>query len=327
MVRPRMTSNDLFRESLQRQSKPVAIWRHHPVADQSADGLAGATLAFQSRFPSDIVKITPASSFQLRDFGQTDSFDGDRLGRRDFGGALVSEPKDWLDLIAIPTSERHLSIHFEAARLLRSSIPEDIPLVQTIFDPMFQARILARGVWDEHVSLEPDLIETVLDALTARTVRMIETFREIGVDGIFMAVQHAGMSDYRRLGLPRALACLDATGENALNFLHLHGAGLEGWLATAFPEAIVHASFDESPELLAECLRHPHLVFAGGLSPDFLAKSTATEVSLAARDILRRMENRRFVLSTGCVLLPDTPAANIDALLGAARREESALDD
>lgn len=319
-----MPAHELFLKFVQKRSIPVALWRHHPVADQSADDFVNATLAFQSRFPSDIVKITPASSFQLRDLGQTDAWTGDRLGRRAFGPARISDPKDWLELIASPASEHHLSIHFEAARKLRARIPKDLPLIQTIFDPMFQARTLARGVWDEHVGLEPALIETVLEALTARTVRMIETFRNIGVDGIFMAIQHAEMSDYRRLGLPRALTCLQATGEDALNFVHLHGSGLPGWLATAFSEAIVHASFDESPELLAECLRHPRLSFAGGLSPDYLAKSTPAEVSLAAKAILTRMQGRHFMLGAGCVLVPDTPAECIDALLDAARREGSA---
>ncbi len=321
-----MTSRDLFRESKLRRSKPVALWRHHPVDDQSVDGLVGATMAFQSKFPSDIVKITPASSFQLRDLGQTDAWNGDKLGRRDFGTARVTDPGDWLDLIASPASEEHLSIHFEAARRLRASIPEDLPLIQTIFDPMFQARTLARGVWDEHVRLEPELIETALDALTNRTVQMIETFRDIGVDGIFLAIQHAGMDDYRHLGLPRALTCLRAAGGDAMNFVHLHGSGLPGWLVTAFPETTVHASFDENPELLEECLRHPQLSFAGGLSPDYLAKSSAAEVSQAATAILTRMEGRRFILGAGCVLVPDTPAENIHALLGAARREVCAID-
>lgn len=81
-----------------RQSKPgaavpVAFWQHHPVADQHEERLADATCAFQARFDCDLVTITPASSFQLRDLGQTDSWTGDPIGRRTFGPGPVSPPR------------------------------------------------------------------------------------------------------------------------------------------------------------------------------------------------------------------------------------------
>lgn len=72
---------------------PVAFWQHHPVADQHGERLADATCAFQARFDCDLVKITPASSFQLRDLGQTDSWTGDPIGRRTFGPGPVSPPE------------------------------------------------------------------------------------------------------------------------------------------------------------------------------------------------------------------------------------------
>jgi uroporphyrinogen decarboxylase len=36
---------------------PIALWRHFPQADQSAQGLAEATIAFQKRFDFDLVKV------------------------------------------------------------------------------------------------------------------------------------------------------------------------------------------------------------------------------------------------------------------------------
>ena len=37
---------------------PVALWRHFPVDDQTPEGLAAATLNFQSTFDFDLVKVT-----------------------------------------------------------------------------------------------------------------------------------------------------------------------------------------------------------------------------------------------------------------------------
>ena len=48
---------------------PVALWRHFPVDDQTPFGLANATLVFQKTFDFDLVKVTPSSSFCLKDWG------------------------------------------------------------------------------------------------------------------------------------------------------------------------------------------------------------------------------------------------------------------
>ncbi|HBY07699.1 MAG TPA: uroporphyrinogen decarboxylase, partial [Chloroflexi bacterium] len=55
---------------------PVALWRHFPVDDQTPAGLAAATLNFQHNFDFDLVKVTPSSSFCLRDWGIGDEWRG-----------------------------------------------------------------------------------------------------------------------------------------------------------------------------------------------------------------------------------------------------------
>ena len=46
---------------------PVALWRHFPVDDQRPETLAAATLDFQHHYNFDLVKVTPASSFAIKD--------------------------------------------------------------------------------------------------------------------------------------------------------------------------------------------------------------------------------------------------------------------
>ena len=47
---------------------PVALWRHFPVDDQTPTGLAAATLKFQQDYDFDLVKVSPPSSFCLKDW-------------------------------------------------------------------------------------------------------------------------------------------------------------------------------------------------------------------------------------------------------------------
>ncbi len=61
---------------------PVALWRHFPGDDQDPAHLAAATVAFQRRWDFDFVKVTPASSFQIRDWGVQDVWTGNIEGTR-----------------------------------------------------------------------------------------------------------------------------------------------------------------------------------------------------------------------------------------------------
>lgn len=307
---------------------PVAFWKHHPVADQQAASLADATCAFQARFGCDLVKITPASSFQLRDLGQTDAWTGDPIGRRDFGPGPVTGPEDWLRLAETLTGMRagdgHLSEHLKAASSIRARVPGHVPVLQSIFDPLFQIRILAGDLWDAHCRDYPEHLSVALAALTARTHRTVAQFMEAGVDGIFLAVQHAGETaspgrSFAKLGLPQNLSCLSAAGPDSLNYVHLHGEGIPAYLLDAYPDTTVHFSFDANPALEEGRRAGPDVLLSGGMAPARLASLSAEQVAAQTEQLLRRMRGRRFTLAAGCALRQATPERNILAAIAAAR--------
>ncbi len=66
---------------------PVALWRHFPVDDQSPATLAAATANFQRTYDFDLVKVTPSSSFCLRDWGIKDEWRGAPEGTREYVAA------------------------------------------------------------------------------------------------------------------------------------------------------------------------------------------------------------------------------------------------
>lgn len=303
---------------------PVAFWAHHPVADQRAETLADATCAFQDRFGCDLVKITPASSFQLRDLGQTDSWNNDPIGRRDFGPPILRHAEDFDRLAESMARETHLSEHLQAARMIRARVPGHLPVLQTVFDPLFQLRVLAGDHWQAHCRECPERIAPALEALTVRTRRTIERFMEAGVDGIFLAVQHAGQETDREasffeIGLPETLSCLSTTGRDSLNFVHLHGNGIPADLLDAYPETTVHFSFDANPALDEGRRARADALLAGGMSPSRLAVMEGDEVARETRRLIGRMEGRNFTLGAGCALLQATPERNVMAAISAAR--------
>ena len=89
---------------------PIALWRHFPVDDQTPDGLAAATIAFQKDYDFDLVKVTPASSFCLRDWGVEDEWRGATEGTREYTRRRIKNPEDWLQLEGLDPYKGYLGI-------------------------------------------------------------------------------------------------------------------------------------------------------------------------------------------------------------------------
>jgi uroporphyrinogen-III decarboxylase len=67
----------------------------------------------------------------------------------------------------------------------------------------------------------------------------------------------------------------------------------------------------------------PEIAIWGNLDPvGLLVQSTPADVRRKTEDLIcamRRMGHRRFVASSGCTLAPDTPEANLRALIETAQ--------
>ena len=77
---------------------PVALWRHFPGDDQDPADLAASTLAFQQQYDFDFIKVTPASSFCVRDWGVEDLWQGNQEGTREYSPHPIRAPEQWFSL-------------------------------------------------------------------------------------------------------------------------------------------------------------------------------------------------------------------------------------
>jgi uroporphyrinogen decarboxylase len=138
---------------------PVALWRHFPVDDQSPDTLAAATLQFQKTYDFDLVKVTPASSFCLRDWGVEDVWEGHTEGTRRYVKRLIQKPGDWEKLPALEPSTPHLAGQLACLRQIRAGLGPDVPMLQTVFSPLAQAKNLVGGeVLIAHIRKYPEAV-------------------------------------------------------------------------------------------------------------------------------------------------------------------------
>jgi uroporphyrinogen decarboxylase len=171
---------------------PVALWRHFPVDDQDPARLAAATASFQNTFDFDLIKVTPSSSFCIRDWGVRDEWRGEPEGTRAYTRRAITRPEDWERLGVLTPTEGELGAQLECLRLLTGEFSPGTPVLQTIFSPLAQAKNLV-GPTNllVHLRLWPDAVHAGLRVIAETTQRFLDEARKTGIDGIFYAVQHA----------------------------------------------------------------------------------------------------------------------------------------
>ena len=296
---------------------PVALWRHFPVDDQRAESLARATLHFQHVYDFDLVKVTPSSSFCVRDWGVEDEWRGDIEGTREYTKRVIREPRDWESLPVLEPSAPHLAAQLECLRLIRTELGPEIPMLQTIFSPLAQAKNLAANqTLLEHIKTHPEAVMRGLATIAETTRRFVEASLKTGIDGIFFAIQHAQANlldneEYDTFGLTHDLQALEPSKALWCNVLHLHGNGINFSLASKMGFPIVNWHDRETIPSLREAQEYFRGVTCGGLRQDTLVYADHTEVQDEALNAIQQTGGRRFILATGCVVPIIAPHGNI----------------
>ncbi len=297
---------------------PAALWRHFPVDDQDPAQLAQSTLAYQREFDFDFVKVTPASSFCVADWGVRDEWRGDPEGTRSYTQRMVTEPKDWRALGVLDTTKGRLGDQVRCLQLIGEAIDPDTPFIQTIFSPLSQAKNLAgEGRLMEHLRIAAEDVLAGLETITRTTIGFVEAARKQGIAGVFYAAQQAtfrlmDLDAYRRFGEPFDRRILEAAGGLWLNVLHLHGEGVIFALAESYPVQIVNWHDQETAPSLASARERTRAALCGGLRRwDTMVLGDPRSVEAEARRAIEATGGRGFVLGTGCVVPIVAPRANI----------------
>ena len=308
---------------------PVALWRHFPVDDQSPETLAVATLDFQRHYDFDLVKVTPASSFSLKDWGVQDAWEGHTEGTRRYTKRVIEKPQDWERLPVLdPHAAPHLAGQLACLRSIRTNLDPETPVLQTVFSPLAQAKNLAAGdVLVAHLRQYPEAVLKGLATIAESTRRFVEACLEIGIDGVFYAVQHAQagvltFDEYKTFGLPNDLKTLEPAQSLWCNLLHLHGLNVYFDLVTQYASLfpIVNWHDRETPPTLAEAQKRFGGVVCGGVSQHTIVFGDSAQVRAEAQDALAQTRGRRLLLGTGCVAPVIAPHGNIQAVVGATGR-------
>jgi uroporphyrinogen decarboxylase len=297
---------------------PVALWRHFPVDDQTPQGLAAAALNFQRTFDFDLVKYTPASSFCLKDWGSQDEWRGASEGTRDYTHAVIHHPEDWARLRVLDPYQGNLGAQLDSLRMLVNELGPDIPVIQTIFNPLSQAKnLVGKDQLQVHLRRYPDAVIEGLKTITETTRRFLVAAIDTGIAGVFFAVQHAqygllSETEYQAFGRVFDLQVMQQAEKLWLNMLHLHGEDIMFDLFLDYPVHIINWHDRETIPDLKNALERFSGVVCGGLRrQETIVLGSPEDVISEAQDAVLQTNGLRFILGTGCVTPIIAPYGNI----------------
>ena len=321
MPTPAATHRDRLETCLNGQTPdqvPVALWRHFPVDDQTPEGLAAAVVQFQNTYDFDLIKVTPASSFCVTDWGARDEWRGNPEGTREYTRHPIRFPEDWAKISPLDPRQGSLNDQITCLRLLVAEYHHATPILQTVFSPLSQAKnLLGKQNLTAFLREHPQILHAGLEIITQTTLQFIEEASKTGIDGIFYAVQYAqygllSEEEFNTFGRVYDLQVLEAVRGLWANMLHLHGEHVMFDAVQDYPVQIINWHDRSTPPTLAIAKNKFPGVVCGGLRQwDSMVLGTPRQVLEEARMAISETQGQRFILGTGCVLPITAPHGNI----------------
>jgi uroporphyrinogen decarboxylase len=302
---------------------PVALWRHFPGDDQAPAALAAATVAFQRRWDFDFVKVTPASSFQIRDWGVQDEWLGNIEGTRQYTRHPITRASDWRELRLLDARSGALGEQLRCLKMIVDALP-DVPVIQTVFSPLAQMKNLGGERLLLDLRQNPADVKAALETIAQSTAAFVREIASTGAAGIFYAVQHAtsnllSAAEFAEFGREYDLRILDQTKNYWLNVMHIHGDNVYFDAVADYPLQVWNWHDRETGPSLTDGLARIKGAACGGIARDqaMLCGQPGT-VRQQVADAIAQTKGRRYIVGTGCVTMIPTPEVNIRTAIEAA---------
>jgi MtaA/CmuA family methyltransferase len=293
--------------------------------------LADCVIRYYEHFRPDAVWLSADTWVSAQAMGAQVAFPGPL---EPLGGVGVPCVRTAADIDRIPPpdprTQGRYPLMLEAMGYLREALGTEVCLVACFDQYPFSLACALMGVETAMVQIVEDRprVEALMERCVEYAVAYATALAEAGADILSGGDSPAGLIGprlYREVALPyerRVIAALKDRLSRPVS-LHICGNAMPILRDMAASGADV-LELDQRVDLVVACpLVGPEITLWGNLDPvGLLARGRPEEVRGAATSLLHAMRgcgHRRFVLSSGCTLAMETPEANVQALLDAAR--------
>ncbi len=309
---------------------PVGFWGHDYVREWSARGLADHHLELYRRYDIDFVKVNPRATYYMEAWGSRFRPSGDPARGPEVEHHALASAADLHHVKPLDPRGDPFKEQLEALALIRDGLAGEAPFVQTVFSPLSVVGRMVEGgphtvrAW---MADAPQALKAALDAITETLAGYAAASLQAGADGIFFPTVDWGTYDniseaeFDVFSRPYDLRVLEAASGGWFNILHVCRRHSMVKRLLDYPAQVVNwaATLDDNPTL-GEVHGLTDRAVMGGLSEQTaLLTGTPADVVAEVREALRETDGRRFLLSPGCSISPQTPHNNLMAAVEAVR--------
>jgi uroporphyrinogen decarboxylase len=302
-----------------------SVWRHFYHMESTADRLAAAMLHFQRRFDWDFMKINPRASYHVEDWGNKLQWSKSQFQKHKKISVAVNEITDWSNIEPLPMTAPVLSEHLRAVSLIKKRTDPELPLLMTIFNPIGIARYLvgSKEKLLRHLDIDSTAVATALENITSTFEKFAQECRNAGADGIFYATLEWASHDtitydqYKKLSRPYDLRILKASGEKAMNILHVCGSHNFLRELADYPAPLINwDASDPTNEDIQQSrgFLSDKTVIAGLDHKGWLMKGRPDEIERQMARLKTEVRSTKFIFGPGCAVAPEIPYENLDAV-------------
>ncbi|MCL5995957.1 MAG: hypothetical protein M1546_07865 [Chloroflexi bacterium] len=229
-------------------------------------------------------------------------------------GEGVNRAADLRAFRPLPITEPAFAKQLACLRVLRGELGPDVPIIETLFNPL-QTLIRGAGASAARVVFDhPREGHQMLEAVTQTLIDYVRACKDIGVTGIFYSVNGAstpeagGLADdqFNEFVRHYDLRVLQAA-KGMVRIAHIHGFNLLFNRTLDYPaEAFSWSHFNTAPSL-AEARKLTQAALIGGINEVAITKQSMSEIGADIEASVREAGPHKLLIGPGCTVAPDTP--------------------
>lgn len=319
---------------------PVSAWRHFIPEETNVDALARVSLKHFSDFDWDWLKVNPRGTYYAEAWGNQYDYEHYTSVLPEFINGPINSPADLEKIQQISATTGVFGEQIDLVRQIKAGVG-DAHFLQTLFAPLSvlgfliarpRQHNLAEAVQAQYDGLkhymneDPKSVHEALQNITATLIQYSAAVIESGASGLFFAIvrlaRHGGLSEaeYEEFGRPYDLQLLRTVQDAPFNLLHICGSNVYFDSVVNYPVHAVNwaAVGQHNPTVSDARARIPQALMGGVDELGVLQNGTPEEVLKEAQAAIQLTGGRHFLLTPGCAVSDEVPAANLHALRRAA---------
>ena len=266
----------------------------------------------------DIIKVSPSSSFCIKDWGIEDEWIGNIEGPRNYKSSSTKPFYEIRNLPILNPKNGFLGKQLKALVMISAYYYPRTPLIQTIFSPLAQLKNTLRGNnLINAIRNSPESVKERLEIITESTIQFVGECAKLKIDGIFFSVQQASSDllskeEFIKFGKLFNDMIFPSINNFWIKLLHIHANNVYFDLVSDYPLNILNWHDRNTYPDLITASNLTKITFCGGLNRiNALLRGTGDSIKREINDAIYQTGKKDFILDSGCVLPVISPYWNI----------------